>query len=261
MHDDEIAPTNLRVNYFRSLGRPSFREFSVVQLYDYILNAPVFGNPGLKMTGVDNYDLRLEHFFKNRNNVSISAFYKRFTNHIELLSTLAGGFTWRNADLSRVYGLEVEGRIGLLPHLEWRGNVTVMDSRSELTSKLTGTDLKYTTPMFGQAPYIVNSMFTWSLDSIRLTASVSYNIQGPKLVVSNSELDPDGIRAYEMPRHLIDITLNKYLGQHWAVKLRARNALNAPQRRAYLFASGYDIDFDKYTYGSEYALTISYLIR
>lgn len=261
LRDDEITPTNLRVNYFRSLGRPSFREFSVVQLYDYILNAPVFGNPDLKMTRIDNYDVRLEHFFKNRNNVSLSGFYKRFEHHIELLSTLAGGFTWRNADLSRVYGVEIEGRIALLKHLEWRGNVTFMDSRSELTSKLTGKDEKITTSMFGQAPYIVNSMLTWTADSIRFSASVSYNVQGPKLVVSNSELDPEGIRAYEMPRHLIDVTLNKELGKHWGVKLRARNLLNASQRRSYLFASGYDIDFDKYTYGTEYALTLSYTIR
>ena len=60
LKDDEFAPMNLRTSYFRSIGRPSFREFSVVQLYDYILNAPVFGNPELKLTTIDNYDVRFE---------------------------------------------------------------------------------------------------------------------------------------------------------------------------------------------------------
>ena len=92
-------------------------------------------------------------------------------------------------------------------------------------------------------------------------AAASYNVQGPKLAVTNSEGDPNGARAFEMPRHLIDITLNKFLAKHWGVKLRVRNALNAPLRRSYEFASGYRVDFDKYTYGSEYQLTVSYTIK
>ncbi|MEO8588935.1 MAG: TonB-dependent receptor [Flavobacteriales bacterium] len=261
LRQDEDAPMNLRMSYFRSLARPSFREFSVVQLYDFILNAPVYGNPDLKMTGVDNFDLRIERFFNNHDNISVSAFYKHFTNHIELLSTLAGGFTWRNADRSEVIGAEVEGRLGLTKHLEWRGNVTLIHSRSDLTTIIAEQPVHYSTPMFGQAPYIINSMLNYAMDSIGFTVSVSYNIQGARLAVSNSEIDPTGIRAYEMPRHLIDITLNKTFGRHWGARLRLRNLLNAPQRRAYLFDQGYAVDFDSYAYGSEYALTVYYTIR
>ncbi|HMC96332.1 MAG TPA: hypothetical protein VKG92_01640, partial [Flavobacteriales bacterium] len=119
----------------------------------------------------------------------------------------------------------------------------------------------YSTPMFGQAPYIINAMLNYSADSIRFAISLSYNVQGARLAVSNSEIDPSGIRAYEMPRHLIDITVNKSFGAHWGVRLRARNLLNAPQRRAYLFDQGFNVDFDKYTYGSEYLLTLTYSIR
>jgi hypothetical protein len=104
-------------------------------------------------------------------------------------------------------------------------------------------------------------MFTYAADSIGFTVSVSYNVQGPKLAVSNSENDPDGVRAYEMPRHLIDITVNKNFGKHWGVKVRGRNLLNAPLRRTYLFDKGYVVDFDKYTYGSEYQFTLSYTIK
>ena len=261
LKDDDIAPTNLRVNWFRSIGRPSFREFSVVQLFDYILAAPVFGNPDLELTNIDNYDLRIERFFQNRNNISLSGFYKRFENHIELLSTLAGGFTWRNADFSHVYGLELEGRIGIAKGLDWRGNLTLMESRSDLTFQLDGEEVAYSTQMFGQAPYIVNSMLSWASDSARFNASISYNVQGPKLVISNSELAPRAVRAYEMPRHMIDVTLSKSFGKHWGVRARVRNLLNAPLRRAYKFDKGYDFDFDVYTYGTEYNLTLSYTIK
>ncbi|MCB0792505.1 MAG: TonB-dependent receptor [Flavobacteriales bacterium] len=261
LRDQVDAPMNLRLSYFRSLGRPSFREFSVVQYYDYLLQATIYGNPDLRMTRIDNADVRLEYFFKNGDNISLSGFYKHFEDHIELLQTAGGGFTWRNANSSHVYGAELEGKFRILRGLVWRGNLTLMSSESELTFNVNGEERDFTTEMFGQAPYIVNSMLSYGLDSLQLTFGVSYNVQGPKLAVTNSEVAPDGIRAYEMPRHLIDITVNKKFGKHWGVKFRVRDLLNAPRRRSYKFASGYDLDFDKYTYGTEYILTLSYSIR
>lgn len=261
LRDAERPAMDLRVGYFRSLSRPSFREFSVVQYYDYQLQAPVYGNPALRMTQVDNADVRIERAFSNGANMSISTFYKHFRDHIELLQTAQGGFTWRNADRSRVFGVELEGRLRFARSYEWRGNLTLMDSRSELSTVLNDQVVDYTTPMFGQAPYIVNSTFMRSLDSLRFDISVSYNVQGPKLAVTNSELDPDGIRAFEMPRHLIDITLNKRFGRHWGLMFRVRDLLNAPIRRTYRFASGHHVDFDRFAFGTEYRLTLSYTIR
>ncbi len=261
LNDGEEKPMNLRASYFRSLSRPSFREFSVVQYYDYQLQAPVYGNPELNMTSVDNYDLRLERYFSSGDNISLSGFFKDFRNHIELLQTAQGGFTWRNAARSRVIGAELEGRVKLLKPLEWRGNLTVMDSESELFVILDDQRVDYKTPMFGQAPYIVNSTLTYSLDSLKMDISVSYNVQGPKLAVSNAELDPTGIRAYEMPRHVIDATLNKRWGKHWSTTFRVRDALNSPIRRTYLFEQGYTGDFDRFAFGTEYLLTLSYSIR
>ena len=261
--DNELAPTNLRMSYFRSLARPSFREFSVVQQYDFQLSSPVFGNPDLRMTRIDNFDVRLERFFADQNNVSLSGFYKRFTDHIELVYTAAGGYTWRNADYSEVYGVELEGRVRFLQRFEWRGNLTWMYSRSDLKSSFAngGNEVKYSTRMFGQAPWIVNTTMSYAPDSSGFTASVSYNVQGPKLAITNSEVNPNGIRAYEMPRHMIDISVGQKLGEHWSLTGRVRNLLNSPLKRTYLFASGYDFDFDSYAWGTEYSLGVSYFIK
>ncbi|MBK7554834.1 MAG: TonB-dependent receptor [Flavobacteriales bacterium] len=70
--DDSLALMNLRANYFRSLGRPSFREISSVDLDDFILRGRVRGNPTLEMTYVNNYDLRLETYFPRGDNVTLS---------------------------------------------------------------------------------------------------------------------------------------------------------------------------------------------
>ncbi|HEX2618156.1 MAG TPA: hypothetical protein VHL57_11480, partial [Flavobacteriales bacterium] len=107
----------------------------------------------------------------------------------------------------------------------------------------------------------VNSALSYTLDSLHLTVSASYNVQGPKLAVTNYELDPNGIRAYEMPRNMIDLSVIKQFGKHWGVTLRVRDLLNAPIRRSYKFASGYELDFDSYRYGTQYQLTLSYTIR
>lgn len=259
--DEETAPTNLRLGYFRSLARPSFREFSVVQLYDYGLRSFTFGNPDLRMVSIDNFDLRLERFLKNGNTVSLSGFYKRFDGHIELLQTQAGGFTWRNAKLSEVYGLELEGRVSLMRSLEWRGNLSWMYSRSDIPRGVNGTTGTFSTRMFGQAPWLVNSTLSYAPDSSGFSASVSYNVQGPKLAITNSETAPDAIRAYEVPRHIVDLTVGQKLGRHWSLYGRVRNLLNAPMRRSYLFASGYDADFDSYAWGTEYSISLSYVIQ
>jgi outer membrane receptor for ferrienterochelin and colicin len=213
------------------------------------------------MTSIDNFDLRLERFLRNGDNVSLSGFYKRFKDHIELLQTAQGGFTWRNAKSSTVVGVELEGRAMLSRKLEWRGNLTLMSSRSELETFLQGEVVEYSTPMFGQSPYIVNTTLTYGLDSIGLYLSGSYNVQGPRLAVTNAELDPSGIRAYEMPRHLIDLTVRKTFGTHWSMVFRVRDLLNSPIRRTYKFAAGYQGDFDRFAYGTEYLMTIAYTLR
>jgi len=38
--------------------------------------------------------------------------------------------------------------------------------------------------MFGQAPYIFNAILTYNEDSLGLSVSLTYNVQGPRLVLS-----------------------------------------------------------------------------
>lgn len=260
--DHETEPMNLRLAYFRSLARPSFREFSVVQLYDYQLRAFTFGNPNLQMVEVDNFDLRLERYFPRQNSLSLTGFYKTFRNHIELLRTGGGGFTWRNADRSVVYGVELEGRMRVAGPLELRGNLSWIYSRSDfIVREYNGSKRTFSTPMFGQAPWLANATLAYSPDSAGFMASVSYNVQGPRLAISTSEGATEAPRVFEMPRHLLDVTVSKKLGKHWTIMARGRNLLNAPVRRSYKFASGYDYDFDSFAWGTEYALNITYLIK
>lgn len=253
LNADPQAPINLRFNYFQSLARPSFRELSSVELLDFELRANLRGNNELKVVDVRNYDLRLESYFKNGDNVSLSLFYKDFKNHIELIQTPGiATFSWENAPKSQAFGVEVEGKKQLTKHFDIRGNFSFIDSETTIT-----TPVMKTRRMFGQAPYIVNTTLSYEHDSLGFNASVSYNIQGPKIaaVVNAAVAQPDII---EIPRHVIDVNLNKRFGRHYSVGIRIRNLINAPFRRAYDFDAGYLLDFDNIRWGPVYNLSFTY---
>ena len=211
-----------------------------------------------------NYDFRFENFFKNGDNISVSAFYKDFTNHIEM-GFGASGITWDNNENSYVAGLEFEGKKQIGKSLEFRSNVTLVKSYSQFIRKdlivLPNNESLYIPidtverTMFGQAPYIVNGILSYTSDSLGLTATVSYNVQGPRLVLTGIlKGRPD---VYEMPRHTVDIKVSKTLSKHFTMSLTVRDLLNAPVLRAYKTSIGY-IDFDRFRYGTNYQLGISY---
>lgn len=260
---DEDAPWNLRLNYSRTLARPSIRELSDVENFDYEFRANIFGRSDLKPVRIDNYDLRFETYFKSGDNASVSVFYKDFRNHIELLNS--GGYTWQNADKSHVVGIELEGKKILTKHFQAGANISWVKSESNLVryrvEKSSGPPQyipvdTLSRTMFGQAPYVVNAFFTYTADSLGLGVTLSYNIQGARLViVSDNPITPD---IYELPRNMVDLKVTKKLGKHFGVSVTVKDLFNIPIRRSYDNPDGYTLDYDRYTYGTIYQLGISY---
>jgi hypothetical protein len=256
--------TNFRLNFSQTVARPNLREMSDAAVYDNEFRTLIYGNSNLKMVEIMNYDFRFENYFKGGDNISVSAFYKDFTNHIEM-GFGASGITWDNNENSYVAGLEFEGKKQLGKNFEFRGNVTVVKSYSQFIRKdliiLPNNQSLYIPidtverTMFGQAPYILNGILSYTSDTLGLTATVSYNVQGPRLVLTGIlKGRPD---VYEMPRNTVDIKITKSLGTHFSTSLTIRDLLNAPVLRAYKTPNGY-IDFDRFRYGSTFQLGLSY---
>ena len=261
--DKEESPTNIRLGFSQTLARPSLREISNVTNFDNELQTPVSGNPNLKMVEITNYDFRIESYFKNKDNVSLSVFYKNFKNHIEL--ERSSNFYWENVDKSNVTGLEIEFRKGIIKGLEFRANLTLVKSftsyvrtRQEVIGSTVTTYYEDTVKrsMFGQAPYIINGILSYTNDSLGLIATVSYNVQGPRLVIgSNNKATPD---IYELQRHLLDFKISKKVGKHFSLSFTIKDLLNSPIKRAYIYEDGEELLFDKYRWGTNYLLGISY---
>ncbi|MEN9968445.1 MAG: hypothetical protein RIR94_623 [Bacteroidota bacterium] len=260
--------TNLRMNYSKSVARPNIREMNDAAVYDNEFRTLIYGNSNLKLTNITNYDLRYESYFANKDNFSVSAFYKTFLNHIEM-GFGSSGITWDNNENSYVAGLEFEVGKNIGKHLEFRSNVTVVKSQSQFVRKdfiiLNNNQIEYfpvdtvVRTMFGQAPYIVNGILSYNSDSLGLTATISYNVQGPRLVIAG--ILKGFANVYEMPRHTVDFKLSKNLGKYYAMSLTVRDILNAPVRRAYQLADGSYIDFDNFRYGTTFQFGFSYKIQ
>ncbi|MEO8761135.1 MAG: TonB-dependent receptor, partial [Bacteroidia bacterium] len=127
LNKNEDAPVNLRANFSETVARPSIRELSDVPTFDYNLRSSIYGNSDLKQVSIKNYDLRLESYFKNKDYISGSVFYKDFKNHIELINE-NGAYTWQNVNKSYVLGFEIEGKKSITKKLDLMVNATYVKS-------------------------------------------------------------------------------------------------------------------------------------
>lgn len=253
--------SNLRASYGRTLARPSFKEKSTAQIYDPITARFFNGNLDLHQTTIDNYDLRYENFFSKGDMISVSAFYKDFDGHIEIVAYdyAPNNVKPRNAGGSRIYGMELEFKKRLdfvsdaLAGLAFGTNVTVAKSevdiksvyvndqgKTEYESRLEwarpGEKIKDTRPMGGQSPYIVNAYLNYSGKDGLLNANLSYNIQGESLFIIGNNQVPD---IYTQPFHSLNLNIYKDFGveNKHRVSFNVNNILSAERKDTY---KGYD---------------------
>jgi TonB-dependent receptor len=270
---DPIRMTNLRAAYSRTLARPVFREKAPFRSFDFETLQVLKGNPGLQQTSIDNFDLRLEHFPHLGEVVSASVFYKRFNNPIEqntVLEAVNTELTWSNLSYADVWGLEFEGRKRLSQFTDARfikdltvsGNVSFIRSASRIpeaeleTIRAQDPDHPDTRPLFGQAPYIVNGVLSYQNDSAGWFATMAYNVQGPKVFLVTLGALPN---VMQQPTPMLDFSIGKELGENLRVGFKARNLLNPRDRRTHFF-NGEHYDWNSFTRGRTYSLSLSYSI-
>ncbi len=268
---DPIKSTNLRASYSRSIARPVFREKSPFRGFDFETLEVLKGNPLLDGTKIDNFDLRIERYPNLGEVFSASLFYKRFTDPIEQTSVLEAvntEYTWANVPYANVVGLELETKTNLGNYIDgasaWNlsANLTFIRSRTaifeEELNAIRNTDPMHpdTRPLFGQSPYIVNAILTYAPDSSNFNATVAFNVQGEKLILTTSGGLPD---IYQQPTPSLDFRMSQQLGEHFSLGLRARNLLNPINRKTYLF-NGELYDWLSFTTGRSFRISLAYTI-
>lgn len=251
---------NLRGGFSRTTARPSFKELSYAQILDPITNRNFNGSffqvPGewdgnLVPTYVQNIDLRWELFLEKAQTVSFSAFYKSFTDAIELVRfyTSANDFQARNVGNASLYGFEFEFKKNFdfinekLEKLSLSGNLTMLQSQIKMidaeyeirkTYEREGDDVKNTRQMAGQSPWVLNAGINYADNDNGFNAGLFYNVKGPTLAVVGNGLFPD---VYTEPFHSLNLGLSKKIGKerNTTVKINVDNILN--DRREMMYQS------------------------
>ncbi len=230
------ATQNLRLAASQTLSRPEYRELSPVPYADILGGLTVFGNPGLRRALIRNLDARWEWYPGPSEVISVAVFAKQFDHPIEkviVAQTGASALSFVNAAGASNFGVELELRRnlsflspGLLP-LTVFANATLMRSRIRPGNDSIASNTNANRSMMGQAGYVVNAGLSYATPNGRLTATALYNVVGRRIVEVGQQPLPD---ASELPRHIVDASVQAHLGPRVALKLDAKNLLDAPYR-------------------------------
>jgi TonB-dependent receptor len=263
---------NLRLAYYKTVSRPEFRELAPFAFYNFVLDNVLSGNDKLKRALINNYDVRFEYFFKENQMVSVSGFYKDFTDPIELINRTgtSGAPELYYSNVSKVvnYGVELEYRVNLdfmsknKEHKFWSRtalytNLSLIKSKVNLDGFF-GSGVER--PLQGQSPYIVNAGLNYNSLKNDWSVNLSYNIVGQRIYIVGNEQEPS---VWENGRNVIDFQLSKKIKQFdirfsvkdiLAQKLIYFQDLNNNQK----YDDGTDNKWQESTFGSTVSLSVKY---
>ena len=244
--------TNLRFAYSSSVNRPEFRELAPFNYYDFNLLADIQGNTTLTTAKIQNVDAKWEFYPSPSELISVTGFYKHFTNPIESYLLFQGNglaYTFTNAQSAQNYGIELEVRKGFqnsasafLQNLSVVGNVSLIKSQVNVGDFVTAPDLSGTIQQYdirgiadtkralaGQSPYLINAGVYYAAPTSGWQWNVLYNVFGQRIFTVGNSQNPT---VYELPRNVIDLNLTKQFNKKIELRLGIQDVLNQNVRFA-----------------------------
>lgn len=242
------AKQNLRLSYFSSMIRPGY-----VDIVPYLIPATEQdfydqqGNPYLKHTTAENFDLRYELFPNGADQFLVGAFYKNIHNPIEIGFTrglkTGGGISPGSQYLTPLnfgdvvnYGFEAVvtkffGKFGV--------NANYTFTNSEMTtqknyfyydaatgqSKVSTKDQKR--PMQGQSKHIANLSLLYKDGKNGLDIQLAYVYNGEKLAFVSNYADLD---TWQSPYAQLDFSFEKRIVKKCSVYGKINNLTNTTTR-------------------------------
>ena len=267
--EEDLKLVNYRFSASQSVARPLFREKAPFSVFDFEIQEQQTGNTDLNRTKILNVDHRIEAYPALGELISLSAFFKHFTDPIEqvIISTAANTeITWKNVAQAQLFGLELEARKNLgflsesLKDINLALNATYIQSATRIESdelteiRATDPDHLPTRPMYGQSPYIFNGMLSYANEPKGLNFTAGFNVSGPKLVLITPGGTPD---VYDQPRGALDMSITKKLGQQFLLKVQGRNLLDPDYHQTYAFNND-TYTFQRFSMGRTFSIGVSY---
>ncbi len=260
---------NLRLSATRSLARPTLRELAPYASYDFVVGFTAIGNPELKRTLIDNYDIRWEWFSRPGEIYAVSAFYKNFQDPIEqafIVSASNREITWKNVDEAKTMGVEFEIRKKLdiispyLSNYMVGTNLSLVHSEVQIHEdelaliRLKRPNFDDTRELEGQSPFLVNFNLGYDNYEKGVFWNVYYNVFGKRL----SEVSKDGTPfVYEQPVHTLNANFSMRITNNIKLKLSGKNLLDAEYKKTHEY-EGTEYIFRNHTRGRTFSMGFAY---
>ena len=181
---DEIQ---LRLGYSETVSYPGLIERSQSLSYDPTTDDPIFGNPNLVASAIENFDARLEYYFSDAESISLAIFLKEIADPIERAlpdasGSAAAGITFRNQTSADLQGIEIDFTKNVAESDSWTvfvsGNLSYIDSEVELSAnslRLEG-EAANGRPLQGQSEWLGNVQFGFDHypSNQKLTVLINY---------------------------------------------------------------------------------------
>lgn len=226
----------IRGGYSKTVNRPEFREIAPFLYYNFALNFDFVGNPNLQIASIHNADLRWEFYPSPSETINFGVFYKRFINPIETYIRQGADnpiFTYDNGLYAQSQGVEAEVRKSFftiseskfVQGLSFVFNASLIKSSVDLGSAVTSQ--AQTRIMQGQSPYILNTGIYYNQPDGKTSISIMYNVYGKRIFTVGDNLNPT---IYEMPRHLVDLTISQRVAKGLDLKFGIQDLFNYKAR-------------------------------
>lgn len=195
---------NIRAAYTRTFVRPNFGDMTPGTSIDNTKNpmAITQGNPTLKPTFSNNFDLMGEYYFDNVGLLSGGAFYKKISDVVftDMSMQNIGGSDYlvtqaKNLNNASLLGFEagINKRFNFLPGF-WSGfgveaNYTFIDSKVEVPRGVGAKQIWDKTSLPNQSKHLFNAILFYEKKGVMIRLAGNY--RGASVETINQQLGPD----------------------------------------------------------------------
>ena len=224
-----------RFGYSETVSYPGLIERSEAQSFDPDTDDPIFGNPNLKVSTIDNYDVRAEYYFSDNESVSLALFYKDITDPVERAvpdasGSAARGITFVNQDDAELFGVELDANKDIIVEDDYlvfiAGNVSYIDSEvslSEDSLRLEGENADGR-ELQGQSEWLYNIQVGYDHYPTEQKVTLLVNFFDDRIfrISRGQNTGPE----YEEARTIVDITYENMINENFTLEAKVQNLFN-----------------------------------
>jgi len=222
--------TNIRFSYFKSISRPNYYELVPATLLSNSSPTAETGNPNLRHSIADNFDLRYELFPKEDEQLFVGGFYKKIKDPIEYAYQSVETYTPQNLGTATVYGGEVV-YTKYFHNIGITGNYTYIYSKifspkfyTDVVAQTTDANRLQKRSLQGQTDNSINLSLLYKSNKHKFFAELAYEYLGKTL----ARVYPVyGYDYYQAPQSFLALSAEKQLrNKHFILFGKFNNLLN-----------------------------------